>query len=98
VWLPAPHRLGDHDEASSSIRCSQSWAFPVGLDRLRQLVFQSVSSEGLEKYVQLDIEIVGAIEHGPSGKAIRVKNTFGPPPATSTTKAPDVVSRANHLA
>jgi phenylacetate-CoA ligase len=49
-------------------------------DRLRRLVFQSAESEGLEKYINLDIEIVDQIERGPSGKAIRVKNTFGPPP------------------
>jgi len=48
--------------------------------RLRRLVFQSAESEGLEKYLNLDIEIVDQIERGPSGKAIRVKNTFGPPP------------------
>jgi hypothetical protein len=48
-------------------------------DRLRRLVFQSVESEGLEKYIHLDIEIVKEIERGPTGKAIRVKNVFGPP-------------------
>ena len=49
-------------------------------NRVRRLVFQSAELEGLEKYFNLDIEIVDQIERGPSGKAIRVKNTFGPPP------------------
>jgi phenylacetate-CoA ligase len=55
--------------------------------RLRRLVFQSVESEGLEKYIDLKIEIVDQIERGPSGKAIRVKNTFGPPPDTIMAKS-----------
>jgi phenylacetate-CoA ligase len=55
--------------------------------RLRRLVFQSVESEGLEKYINLKIEIVDQIERGPSGKAIRVKNTFGPPPDTIMAKS-----------
>jgi phenylacetate-CoA ligase len=56
-------------------------------DRLRRLVFRSVASEGLEKYIHLDIEIVQEIERGRSGKAIRVKNTFGPPPDAITAKS-----------
>ena len=55
--------------------------------RLRRLVFQSVKSEGLEKYINLKIEIVDQIERGPSGKAIRVKNTFGPPPDMIVAKS-----------
>jgi phenylacetate-CoA ligase len=56
-------------------------------NRLRRLVFQSVESEGLEKYINLNIEIVDQIERGPSGKAIRVKNTFGPPPDVIMAKS-----------
>jgi hypothetical protein len=56
-------------------------------DRLRRLVFQSVESEGLEKYIHLDIEVVDEIERGPSGKAIRVKNTFGPPADLTMAKS-----------
>jgi phenylacetate-CoA ligase len=56
-------------------------------NRLRRLVFQSAESEGLEKYLNLDIEIVDQIERGPSGKAIRVKNTFGPPPDVIMAKS-----------
>lgn len=59
----------------------------LSADRLRQLVFQSVGAEGLEKAIHLDIEIVDQIERGPSGKAIRVKNAFGPPPQLAPASA-----------
>lgn len=52
-------------------------------DKLRALVLQSVRSEGLDRIIKLDIEIVDHIERGPSGKAIRVKNLIGPPPAAA---------------
>lgn len=63
----------------------------LSTDRLRDLVFRSIASEGLDKALHLDIEIVDRIERGPSGKAIRVKNAFGPPPVAS---APDMITQS----
>ncbi len=48
-------------------------------ERLAQLVLHLIQLEHPEDIVLFDIEILPDIERGPSGKAIRVKNRFGPP-------------------
>lgn len=52
----------------------------LSVERLRDFVLQSVRAEGLHDVLKFDVEIVPSIERGPSGKAIRAKNFFGPPP------------------
>jgi phenylacetate-coenzyme A ligase PaaK-like adenylate-forming protein len=54
----------------------------LSADRIRGLVQQSVDQEGLSHLIRLNIEIVDHIARGPSGKAERARNLFGPPPAT----------------
>lgn len=88
LFLAALHNelnMGEHQIVQTGVNKFLLRATPLpgrrlSTDRLRHLVFQSVASEGLEKAIHLDIEIVDEIERGPSGKAIRVKNAFGPPP------------------
>jgi phenylacetate-coenzyme A ligase PaaK-like adenylate-forming protein len=95
LFLAALHNeldMAEHQVVQKGVNSYTLRALPLpgrslSPDRLRQLVFQSVSSEGLEKHVHLDVEIVNAIERGPSGKAIRVKNEFGPPPETPIAKS-----------
>jgi phenylacetate-CoA ligase len=50
-------------------------------ERLRRLIQQSVTSEGLADVIRFDIEIVDQILPEESGKIRRAKNIFGPPPA-----------------
>jgi phenylacetate-CoA ligase len=87
LFLAALHNeldMAEHQIVQTGVNAYTLRAMPLpgrslSPDRLRRLVFQSVESEGLEKYIHLDIEIVKEIERGPTGKAIRVKNVFGPP-------------------
>lgn len=53
----------------------------LSVDRLRQLIQQSVTSEGLADVIHFDIEVVDRILPEDSGKIRRAKNVFGPPPA-----------------
>lgn len=53
----------------------------VPRDRLDALVRTSIQTEGLADVIKYRIEIVPEIARGPSGKAARVKNVFGPPSA-----------------
>lgn len=57
-------------------------------ERLRQLVHQSVASEGLADLIRFDIQIVERIARGPSGKVERVRNLFGPRPGPSDFEPP----------
>jgi len=50
-------------------------------ERLRRLIQQSVTSEGLADVIRFDIEIVDRILPEESGKVRRAKNLFGPAPA-----------------
>lgn len=52
----------------------------LSVARLRELVHQSVAIEGLEKVLDIDVEVVPQIERGPSGKVTRAVNLFGPMP------------------
>lgn len=58
----------------------------LSADKLRQLILQSVTSEGLADVIEFDIEIVDRIAPEESGKVRRAKNVFGPAPATSSPK------------
>lgn len=87
LFLAALHNeldMAEHQVVQTGVNKYQLLAAPLpgrqlSTERLRQLVYQSVASEGLERTIELDISIVDSIERGPSGKAIRVKNLFGPP-------------------
>jgi hypothetical protein len=39
-----------------------------------------VGLEGLSGVLKVEVQIVDHIDRGPSGKAERVRNLFGPPP------------------
>ncbi|MCZ7594756.1 MAG: AMP-binding protein [Hyphomicrobium sp.] len=58
----------------------------LSADRMRELVFRSLKSEGLADVVRVDIEIVPQIAKGPSGKVARVRNLFGAPPVALDTQ------------
>lgn len=49
-------------------------------ERLRRLIQQSVTSEGLADVIRFDIAVVDRILPEESGKVRRAKNVFGPPP------------------
>jgi phenylacetate-CoA ligase len=83
----AEHQIVQTDVNMYTLKAKPLPGRSLSPDRLRRLVFQSVESEGLEKYIHLDIEIVDEIERGPSGKAMRVKNAFGPPPDMTMAKS-----------
>nr|HML29743.1 AMP-binding protein [Hyphomicrobium sp.] len=53
----------------------------LSADKLRQLILQSVTSEGLADVIEFDIEIVDRIAPEESGKVRRAKNVFGPAPS-----------------
>jgi phenylacetate-coenzyme A ligase PaaK-like adenylate-forming protein len=50
-------------------------------ERTRRLVEDAVEIEGLSGVIKVEVQIVDHIDRGPSGKAERVRNLFGPPPA-----------------
>ncbi|HMN37693.1 MAG TPA: AMP-binding protein [Hyphomicrobium sp.] len=89
VFLGALHNclnLAEHQVVQTGLNTFLVKAAPqpgkaLTRERLMQLILHSIQLEHLEDIVRFDIEIVSGIERGPSGKAIRVKNRFGPPPA-----------------
>ncbi len=89
IFLAALH--GEHDLAEHQVlqtgpnryvvRVAAQPDKTLSAERIRALVTQSVESEGLGSALHFDVEIVPEIARGPSGKAVRVRNLAGPPPA-----------------
>ncbi len=52
----------------------------LSAEKVTRLVRNAVEREGMGSVIKLDIQIVDNIDRGPSGKAERVRNLFGPPP------------------
>jgi len=52
----------------------------LSAERIRQDVQNAVDREGMGGVIKLEVQIVSHIDRGPSGKAERVRNLFGPPP------------------
>ncbi|MFA5955884.1 phenylacetate--CoA ligase family protein [Hyphomicrobium sp.] len=64
----------------------------LSVDRLRDLVQQSLISERLVGIVHFDVEIVDQILPEESGKVRRAKNVFGPPPVAASDPQPALAS------
>lgn len=63
-------------------------------ERLRELIQQSVASEGLANVIRFDIQIVDRILPEESGKVRRAKNVFGPAPAVASRAPRAAVSES----
>ncbi len=60
----------------------------LSAEKLRQLVKQSLTTEGLADVIRFDVELVDRIEPEASGKVRRAKNIFGPPPEAPSGQQP----------
>lgn len=91
VFLAALHHyldIAEHQVLQTGVNKFVLRAVPqpgrtLSLPRLRELVYQSVAIEGLEKVLDIDVEVVPHIERGPSGKVTRAVNVYGPMPETA---------------
>ncbi|MFT3730254.1 MAG: AMP-binding protein [Hyphomicrobium sp.] len=92
VFLLALHtetNLAEHQFLQTGVnqfvlRASALPGRALDADKLRQLIDQSIKSEGFAKVIRVEIEIVDQILPEESGKIRRAKNVFGPPPAVSS--------------
>ncbi len=88
VFLLALHtetNLAEHQFLQTGVnrfvlRASPQPGRTLSAEKLRQLVQQSVTSEGFADVIHFDIEIVDRILPEESGKIRRAKNIFGPAP------------------
>jgi phenylacetate-coenzyme A ligase PaaK-like adenylate-forming protein len=62
------------------VRVTPQQGKTLSAERTRRLVEEAVGLEGLSGVLKVEVEIVDHIDRGPSGKAERVRNLFGPPP------------------
>lgn len=77
----AEHQVVQVDFNHFLIRVAPQAGRTVSAERVRALVHQSVSAEGLDDVVQYDIEVVPRLLPDPvSGKMHRAVNRVGPPP------------------
>ena len=89
VFLLALHtetNLAEHQFLQTGVNKFVLRAAPLSgrtlsADKLRQLIQQSVTSEGFADVIRFEIEIVDHIAPEESGKIRRAKNVFGPPPS-----------------
>lgn len=95
VFLLALHtetNLAEHQFLQTGVNKFVLRAAPLpgrslSTEKLRQLIQQSVTSEGYANIIHFDIEIVDRILPEESGKIRRAKNLYGPPPPSGQQAA-----------
>jgi phenylacetate-coenzyme A ligase PaaK-like adenylate-forming protein len=77
----AEHQVVQTGKNGFSIRVAPQPGKTLDTARIHKLIMQTLVDEGLADALELKVEVVDSIPRGPSGKAIRVMNLAGPPPA-----------------